>query len=262
MDIVSSNTSPRMHLDPLCHLGFLPVADRDMPVWRNATTSNVMRGLFWVNQILAPASAPAQRESVSAHAEGDVSLNIHRCQRYWQHSLVSHSPVLLTPEQSGIPLYFSLVVLDPVSHWNLISCEERQTEHREGCEGRTVQSCCVHSMAAAVPHCRAQWGTHSTQGFSGTTGWDCTVIRARQLFVTSPLQVLPCNNNSFTEPRLCEHQHIIPVFIPCPPRACQGAQCPFSTDEPLLTVNFTPCEALLTQYTQLPCFLPKEWDVL
>lgn len=96
-------------------------------------------------------------------------------------------------------------------------------------------------------------------------GWDCTVTRARQLLVTSPL---PCkshsegDNNSFTEPRLYQHQHFIPAFIPCPPRACQEAQCPFSTDEPLLTVNFSPCVSLLTQHAQLPCFPPKEWDAL
>ena len=96
--------------------------------------------------------------------------------------------------------------------------------------------------------------------------WDCKVTRARQLFVTSPLQVLPVRTaplvttTALLNLRLYEHQHIIPSFIPCLPRACQGAQCPLSmhsTDEPPLTANFTTCVSLLTQYTQVPCFLPR-----
>lgn len=108
-------------------------------------------------------------------------------------------------------------------------------------------------------------GTQSTQGFSAATGVGLHSDQSRQLLVTSPL---PCkshsegDNNSFTEPRLYQHQHFIPAFIPCPPRACQEAQCPFSTEEPLLTVNFSPCVSLLTQHTQLPCFPPEEWDAL
>lgn len=202
------------------------------------------------------------------------ALNIHRlCQWYWQHCLVSLSPVFLTPEQFRIPHYLSLVVLDPVSHWNLMflstggdqGCEERQPEPGKAVRAGTAlsQSSCVHCMAAAVSHCRA----HTLRDSQVPQGWDCTVTRARLLFVTSPCKCFHVGTaqllttTALLNPRLYEHQHIIPASIPSS-QSLSEAQCPFSTDEPLLTVNFTPCVSLLTQYTQLPCFLPKQWGVL
>lgn len=122
------------------------------------------------------------------------------------------------------------------------------------------QSSRGHSWAAAVSHCRAVWGDTQHSGILryhrvGTAQWPepgsslsplpckCFHVRTAQPVTTSLLTL-----------QLYEHQHIIPDFILCLPRVHQEAQCPFSTDEPLLTVNFTPCMSLLTQHTQLPCF--------
>lgn len=80
--------------------------------------------------------------------------------------------------------------------------ERRNSQgHREGCEG-------WNSSLAPAYQCRAVWGDilHRRTFRYYFQGWDCTMTRARHLFVTSPLQVLTSkncsagNNNSFTEP--------------------------------------------------------------
>lgn len=109
-------------------------------------------------------------------------ISTAKCQWYWQHCLVSHSPVFLTPEQFGIPHYLSLVVLDPVSHWNLMLLsrggEPRlwgETARATGKEGavragpvlsQSSMGRAWQQQCATAGQCE---GTHSTQGFSGTT---------------------------------------------------------------------------------------------
>lgn len=129
---------------------------------------------------------------------------------------------------------------------------------REGCEGRK-------SPFPEHPCAGQCEGGHSIKGFSGTTGVGLHSDQRQTALCDLPckcfhVRTAPLVTTALLNLRLYEHQHIIPSFIPCLPRACQEAQCPLSThstDEPPLTVNFTTCVSLLTQYTPVPLFLPR-----
>lgn len=175
-DIVSSKASSWMHLDHLCHLGFLPVLLTERPLCGGTQQLLMPRGFcselitYWHLSLLQPK----ENQCPCWRLCGALIIT-DKCQWYWKHCLVSHSHVFLSPEQFGIPHFLSLVVLDPVSHWNLMFLSRGGEPRLWGEAARATGNNPFPELpwaqhgSSSVP-CRAVGGTHSTQGFSGATG--------------------------------------------------------------------------------------------
>lgn len=143
--------------------------------------------------------------------------------------------------------------------------------HREGCEDRNSpvpELPWAQLGSSSVPLQGSVRGHSALRDSQVPQGWDSTVTRARQLFVTPPLQVLPCencsaSNNIFTDPTALWTPAHHSCFHPLSSQSSSGSLVSIfhrwaSSDSELHSL----CVSAYTTHPATLLPLPKQWDVL